>query len=331
MSDENNKDESSKKDLPPLVSNRTELEAKRRKRRIAGWSAVLALLVAGGIGVSKYGHPFMENHRQLMAQFPGLQESVAAVGKRMDDTEEKLRAWTADRDGLTERLSTLEKRVNHNLQLARKQTQEMTSQIEQRLETAMNQRQGAMQTRVDQIESSQESERVRTARLEEQMAGLRREVQQQVAQVQQQTGRDLNNVGQRVARLDQRADHSEHEMNALSQKVDWQRVDFEVPKNSTRELLPGITLHVSRTDISHRRFDGWMWVLPEHRTVWVRSQGAQQPVVFYSKLDNRPHELVVTQVTKKAVIGYLLVPRNIPPDGTLTAGARNTAPSPSAQ
>jgi hypothetical protein len=69
-----------------------------------------------------------------------------------------------------------------------------------------------------------------------------------------------------------------------------------------------VSLNVKGTDISHRRVSGWMWVMPDRRTIWLRAQGAQQPVVFYGSQDGKRREVVITNVTKDSVTGYVLLP-----------------------
>jgi hypothetical protein len=82
---------------------------------------------------------------------------------------------------------------------------------------------------------------------------------------------------------------------------------------------------VNGIDIPHHRVSGWMWVLPDRRTVWLRQQGAQEPAAFYSMADGKKREIVFTRMTKNSVAGYLLLP----------AGARNaqvaSVPSPASE
>jgi hypothetical protein len=65
-----------------------------------------------------------------------------------------------------------------------------------------------------------------------------------------------------------------------------------------------------------QRFDGWVWLMPDRRTIWIHSRGLQQPLVFYNQGDDRPRELVVTRVTRYSVVGYVLEPKE---NGPLTA------------
>jgi len=172
----------------------------------------------------------------------------------------------------------------------------------------LNQRVQALQARVSRIETGQESEQVRVAKLEQEVAALRQENATQLAALQQERQRDVNRVDQQLTGLGQQVQGETRELAAVHTQIDRRQMDFEAGVNHGKELAPGVILQVNHTDVSYQRFNGWVSLVPEGRTVWVHSQGIQRPVVFYIKGDTRPRELVVTRVTKYSVIGYLRVP-----------------------
>jgi hypothetical protein len=55
-----------------------------------------------------------------------------------------------------------------------------------------------------------------------------------------------------------------------------------------------------------------MWLMPDRRTIWLKGQGAQEPVVFYGVKDGKKREMVITNVTKNSITGYLLLPDEAP-------------------
>ena len=118
----------------------------------------------------------------------------------------------------------------------------------------------------------------------------------------------------RLAGVDQRSSQSTTDLESVHRKIDQERTGFELAVNHDRELAQGVNLNVSHTDVLHQRFDGWIWLLPDHKTISIHSRGVQQPLTFYSQGDERPRELVITRVTKYTVIGYILQPR---PNGTV--------------
>ncbi|HEY2016645.1 MAG TPA: class D sortase [Bryobacteraceae bacterium] len=85
-------------------------------------------------------------------------------------------------------------------------------------------------------------------------------------------------------------------------------IRFAVSKSHSRELAPGISLGLTGTNVSDRRVNGWLWVMPERRTIWLRGQRVKDPVLFYR--DGRRRELVITKVSSNSVSGYILASGN---------------------
>jgi sortase A len=86
------------------------------------------------------------------------------------------------------------------------------------------------------------------------------------------------------------------------------KVYFAVSKDHSRQLAPGISLGITATDADSQQVNGWMWVMPDRRTLWLRTQGTREPLVFYGHQDGKKRELVITSVTPSSATGYLLLP-----------------------
>jgi len=86
------------------------------------------------------------------------------------------------------------------------------------------------------------------------------------------------------------------------------RIPFQLTAGHSRYLAPGISLGLSRLDARSKRVNGWMWVMPDRRTIWLRDQSIYQPVIFYGRNDGRRRELVITNVNNQSVSGYLVLP-----------------------
>jgi hypothetical protein len=71
------------------------------------------------------------------------------------------------------------------------------------------------------------------------------------------------------------------------------------------ELIPGkIWFGFSSVNPSRRSVDGWIWVMPERRTIWLRDVDTRHPVIFYQNGGRR--ELVIASVARTSASGYLL-------------------------
>jgi len=96
-------------------------------------------------------------------------------------------------------------------------------------------------------------------------------------------------------------------------KPGLRRVTFEVSKDHSRQVSPGISLGVTGIERAHLRVNGWIWVMPDRRTIWLREQSAREPVIFYGYRDGKQRELVITSVATNSVKGYLLLPEERTP------------------
>ncbi len=274
-------------------------EIRELRGRTGGLTALVAVLLLALAGAGVYGYLTLEKLGVPLSQLPGLQETATALEQRVAAAEQQLAGWTADRDQMNGRVSALEAGLNRNLEQANQRSQELTAQLQQRMQAELDQRAQSLEARLENLEIDRQLERARVEGVEQQVTALRAD-----------TGRDLATLNNSLSR-------NERSVNELAQQFDRQRVDFELSEDRTQEVAPGISLRVTSADVSYQRVKGWLWLLPDRRTLWVRDLQAQQALVFYLRGSDVPHELVITQVNRGGVAGYLLLPAN----GPATSGA----------
>jgi sortase A len=85
------------------------------------------------------------------------------------------------------------------------------------------------------------------------------------------------------------------------------RMAFSIPVHHSRELISGISIGIDDVDTLEHSVYGWMWLMPERRTVWLRDRRAHDPLVFYSGSKRARRELTITSVTVNSVSGYLMM------------------------
>lgn len=102
------------------------------------------------------------------------------------------------------------------------------------------------------------------------------------------------------------------------------RIAFEVSSHHSRQLTTGISLGLTTTDSANKSADGWMWVLPDRRTIWLRSLHVREPLIFYEDSDGRRRELVLTAVSDNTIRGYLVTDNSSAPSATARASGTTT-------
>ncbi|OYW10069.1 MAG: hypothetical protein B7X34_05405 [Acidobacteriia bacterium 12-62-4] len=98
------------------------------------------------------------------------------------------------------------------------------------------------------------------------------------------------------------------ELNALRELGDRNYVEFELPRNGKAQRVGDIQLAVKKTDVKRSKFT--VDVIADDRKIEKKDKTANEPVQFYVLSKARqPYELVVNEVSKNSVKGYLAVPK----------------------
>jgi len=98
------------------------------------------------------------------------------------------------------------------------------------------------------------------------------------------------------------------ELTALRDLGDRNYVEFQIPRNGKAQKVGDIQLAVKKTDAKRGKFT--LDVIADDRTIEKRDKTANEPVQFYVLSKARqPYELVVNEVNKDTLKGYLAVPK----------------------
>jgi len=276
---------------------------------------MLILVIAGG---AWYAFPILKQYKVEFAHLIGVQRVVDSMGDQVKETNAKVQAWASDQQTLRDQFDKLRATTHSQLDAAVRRAEASSAQAYRRMESQIEERLQGVQTRLAHLESASDTEQTRIAKLQEELGQAQRDAAQARSDVARQADelaavrRQVEESGaardRELAGVKQTQEASRRDVSAIEQKLAVQRVDFEVTKNHSRQLAEGISLGITGTDVSRRNVNGWMWVMQDRRTIWLKNQNAQQPVVFYGVQDGKKRELVITNVTKGSVTGYLLLP-----------------------
>jgi hypothetical protein len=286
---------------PMLHHNESEWSAERpeayeyhgRGKSVALWVIVVILAVVLGALVY-YGYRTVRTQDLRITQIFGNEGTLNTLGQRADAAEIKLHDLAGDWQGMGQRVTKLEGRLASNIKETRRYAETLTQQLHQQMTAEMESRTSTLDARLRHVESEQADQSA-------QMAKVEANLKQDISAVREENDRDLSGVRQQE-------ETNARGVAAVSQKLERERVDFELAKGQSKELVPGISLRIRGMNPAYQRFHGALWLLQDHRTVWLRDQSVDEPVRFFHKDGGEPYELVVTDVNKNAVVGYLLVP-----------------------
>lgn len=290
--------------------------------RIRILCTVGVLLVAGIIGIAWMASPRTTKLGGSPNRLPAAPAAMAAldsVNSRLSSAEEKLDASAKERTGLTDRMTQLEKSVSSNIRRARAEALALVEGVKREMRQGLE----AVQSRMSGIESTQRETHDEVARLQDvlvavqrDLADIREAAAQQTTQVRQIEQAQQSTQGE-VSGLQSQVLSNQSRVDTLSYQVEQQRVDFEVSKDQTRELVAGIYLTINHMDVARQQIDGWLQIAADGRFLWLHDAGAQHPIGFSSQDDDRACQLVFTRIADGSAAGYVLIPAS--PASTETA------------
>lgn len=276
------------------------------------WFAIFVLtcgLLAGGA----YWQSRLAGHDGLFSQLKGWPAALELVRQQVAAAEQKLSALPGQFQSLSARLNGLEARLAAGLDRAQKSTRDLGVSLRNQMgsEVASARRDArdqaaALHARIGELESQRQAEAARAAQLEQEVARLNARlsgIDSGVETLRGASARESNDLREEVRRTAARVAEVANFNNR-------ERTRFEAARGTTQEISPGFRLHITRTDPRYRRFDGWLQLVNDQgRFLWLRDQSMLQTIAFYAGENTLRHDLVITDLTSRGVVGYVIFPR----------------------
>ena len=97
------------------------------------------------------------------------------------------------------------------------------------------------------------------------------------------------------------------ELGALRKLGEKDYFEFTLPKTGALQRVGGIQLALKKADVKRSRFT--LEVMADDKRVEKKDKTINEPVQFYTSGARTPYEVVVNEIRKDKVIGYLSVPK----------------------
>ncbi|HXI44109.1 MAG TPA: hypothetical protein VNH18_20990 [Bryobacteraceae bacterium] len=123
----------------------------------------------------------------------------------------------------------------------------------------------------------------------------------------QNTVADLKRVRGDMGVLSDRIATNGTELAALRTLGERNYVEFNIAKTKAPQKIGDIQLLLKKTDVKRNRFS--IAVMADDRTVEKRDRTINEPVQFYVAKAHQPYEIVVNEITKDHIVGYLATPK----------------------
>jgi TolA-binding protein len=235
--------------------------------------------------------------QQKMDQLHGQMETSVSVAKtevnetiaKMNEQVEKARQEALASSHRTQ--IAAKKQAGEVLTTLSAKDQELTQQIDQ-IKTNNDQKSAQVDESLNSIKGD-----VGTVKTE--AATTRTELSETIADLKRMTG-DMGVMSGLIAT-------NSTELSALRKLGEKDYYEFTLPKTGGLQKVGDIQLALKKSDVKRNKFT--LDVMADDRRVEKKDKSINEPVQFYTRAARTPYEVVVNEIRKDQVIGYLSVPK----------------------
>jgi len=143
-----------------------------------------------------------------------------------------------------------------------------------------------------------------------QLSGLKQDTDTKIGQVSsdlEKTGSDLKRVMGDLGVMSGLVATNGKDLAALRELGERNYFEFDLTKANQPQKVGDIRLLLKKTDPKHNRYT--LQVMADDKIVEKKDKTINEPVQLYVSGGHQPYEIVVNQVKKNEVVGYLATPK----------------------
>jgi hypothetical protein len=266
----------------------------------AGLAAGLVLALAG----DAYLVVRSNNLNDQVAQ--SKQDAQTQISKLSDTTKDLLEQDRQQLAALSDDLTGKYETANLALQRTRLNAQKVSALLAARL--------AEQQKAVgDQLGQLKDSTSTATAKLNEDVSGVKTDVGAVRTDLSatrsdlERTSADLRRAIGDMGVLSGLIATNSKDLQSLRELGDRNYFEFDLKKGEMTKKVGNLTLTLKKSDPKRNRYN--IAVLADDRLVEKKDKTINEPVQLYTSNSKQPYEIVVNQVKKDEVVGYLATPK----------------------
>lgn len=246
----------------------------------------------------------------IVVQMSKVQQEVASVRDlalteiaRLKESTQSTHAKSEERIGaLQEQLEAARRQAAAAVGVAKNDANKQVERLNAELKEA--QRQAALE--INQVRQAANDVNERVSTVNGEVSQVRAEVASTKSELQK-TIDDLKSMHGDLGVMSGLIATNAKELAALRALGDRNYFEFDVMKTRQPVRVGDIAVKLKKVDLKRNRFT--MEILADDKLVEKKDKTLNEPVQFYTSAARQPYEIVVNQVQKDRIIGYLATPR----------------------
>jgi hypothetical protein len=275
-----------------------------RSQRPKWHSPVILLTAAVLIAFNIYFPVKTSDLKQRLSRLESVTQSSLstireALGAESNEAANKL-------DQLSARLDAERGRATQDLRQASQRAQRHADDLAQKIETEAQQAQQQVASEIGEVKDAATSAHTKIEETNDRVSTVDSRVTQTRSDLEKTVG-DLKSVQGDMGVQSGLIATNAKELAALRELGERNYLEFDVKKTNQPQRVGTVSIVLRRADPKRNRYT--LDVLADDKRVEKRDRSINEPVQFYVSRAHQPYEIVVNEVEKDRVVGYLAVPK----------------------
>jgi chromosome segregation ATPase len=267
-----------------------------------GWKVVvLFVLVAALIGTNVYLYMQLDKVKKDLAN------TNDAAQSRLDKLEEAASVSNRSNRRTVEQLQAQLERARRQASLAAGEAKDealkKVEETRQQLEAAQEQAKQQLSSDISKVKESADTQfsqvgnEVTTVKGD--VATTKTQLEKTVADLRRATG-ELDGHSVLIAT-------NQKELSALQALGERNYVQFTIKKAKQPQKVADVSIRLEKADPKHNRYS--IVLTADDKTTEKKDRGINEPLQFMTSKAKQPYEIVVNDVKKDEIVGYLSIPK----------------------
>ena len=210
-------------------------------------------------------------------------------------------------DTLKQELESTRHQANAAASQAKSEALARTEQVARRLEEEQKQQAQKVTSEIGEVKQAATTANAKIADVSGDVTNVKSQVQSTKSELDK-TISDLKRVTGDLGVQSGLVATNGKELAALKRLGERNYFEFNLGKTKAPQRVGDITLQLKKTDPKHNKYT--VEVMADDKKFEKKDRTVNEPIQFYSSKARQPYEIVVNQVTKDQIVGYLATPKD---------------------
>lgn len=225
------------------------------------------------------------------------------VVQRFDSTIEKMRI---DSSEAVQQSARRVQALQSDLQRSRRAAEQAVGQAKidaqrrvESLQAKVSEEQAAQQKAIESVKQTADTTTTQLATVNTDVQNTKSQLEQTVANLRRATG-ELDSHSSLIAT-------NSKELQALRELGERNYAEFTITKSKEPTRVADVMVQLKKVDVKRNRFT--ITITADDKTVEKKDRTLNEPIQFYTSKARQPDEIVVNQIRKDTIVGYLATPK----------------------